>query len=426
MLRCIEKTAIFVEILTNNEMRLLSKTIKLCLLAATLWSCKENIDTSARYVFSEETVMSYLEKHPAYSSYVDLLRQVNISDISGSKVSQLLSARGVYTVFAPTNDAIQAYLEDLVKAVFDSEDPDTAKAALFGEFDQLKALATSLVNESDPNLAIVASILLDALAQQPASMEAGDRDAWMAFASKLAIKVGQTNGAMFEICSLTMPTRMHIRVCPPYDDASAGFANAINRGGEEFAKQVGVVGGLLQGGVGLLVTFQQLAKEEEQREARAEFVDKNYGSYANDHGLFGLETATVEKTMRDFRFRPDLPKILTTAGWNTSADNRAAVVETLRFNIDNVMRDLDAAGFHQRTDRAAPDGKRTAFIELAMTKVYVAHPEWSTGLAGLSDSAIAQIAAGDADIRTALAFLKRVANPPAQSSQAAQPPSSDQ
>ena len=346
-------------------------------------------------------------------------------DVKGAAFITELTSYDLSERTAPS-PRYQDHLEDLVKAVFDSEDPDTAKAALFGEFDQLKELATSLVNESDPFLAIAASGLLDALAQQPASMEAGDRDAWMAFASNLAIKVGQTNGTMFNICSLTMPTRMNIRVCPPYDDASAGFANAINRGGEEFAKQVGVVGGLLQGGVGLLTTFQQLAKEEEQREARAEFVDKNYGSYANAHGLFGLETATVEKTMRDFRFRPDLPKILTTAGWNTSADNRAAVVETLRFNIDNVMRDLDAAGFHQRTDRAAQDGKRTAFIELAMTKVYVAHPEWSTGLARLSDSDIDQIAAGDADIRTALAFLKRVANPPAQSSQAAQPPSSDQ
>ena len=91
---------------------------KLCLVTVSffcLWSCTENIDTSARYVFSEETILSYLEKHEAYSSYVDLLRQVNISNISNSKVSQLLSARGVYTVFAPTNDAIQAYLEDLVK-----------------------------------------------------------------------------------------------------------------------------------------------------------------------------------------------------------------------------------------------------------------------------------------------------------------------
>lgn len=96
-------------------MRRLINTIKVCLSAACLWCCTENIDTSARYVFTEETVLSYMEKHPAYSSYVDILRQVNISKRSGSKVSQLLSARGVYTVFAPNNEAIQKYLEDLVK-----------------------------------------------------------------------------------------------------------------------------------------------------------------------------------------------------------------------------------------------------------------------------------------------------------------------
>ena len=80
-----------------------------------LWNCTESVDTSARYVFKEDTILSYLEKHPAYSSYVDILQKVNISIISESKVSQLLSARGVYTVFAPTNDAIQKYLESLVE-----------------------------------------------------------------------------------------------------------------------------------------------------------------------------------------------------------------------------------------------------------------------------------------------------------------------
>ena len=96
----------------------LSNKIKLCLAAvgfACLWGCTENIDTSARYVFTEETIFSYLEKHEAYSTYVDLLRQVDISRISDSKVSQLLSARGAFTVFAPTNEAIQEYLESLVE-----------------------------------------------------------------------------------------------------------------------------------------------------------------------------------------------------------------------------------------------------------------------------------------------------------------------
>ena len=92
--------------------------LKLCITAVSLvclWNCTENIDTSSRYVFKEETILSYLEKHEAYRSYVDILREVYISKISNSKVSQLLSARGVYTVFAPNNEAIQKYLEDLVE-----------------------------------------------------------------------------------------------------------------------------------------------------------------------------------------------------------------------------------------------------------------------------------------------------------------------
>ncbi len=92
-------------------------TVKLCLTLACfacLWGCKETIDTSARYVFNVNTILSYLEKHEAYSDYVKILEKVNISRLSDSKVSQLLSARGNYTVFAPTNEAIQKYLEDLV------------------------------------------------------------------------------------------------------------------------------------------------------------------------------------------------------------------------------------------------------------------------------------------------------------------------
>lgn len=95
-------------------MKSLSKTLFLCLASAFLWNCTEEVDTSARYVFTDNTILSYMEKHPNYSSYVDLLRQVNISKISDSKVSQLMSARGNYTVFAPNNDAIQKYLEELV------------------------------------------------------------------------------------------------------------------------------------------------------------------------------------------------------------------------------------------------------------------------------------------------------------------------
>ena len=86
---------------------------KLILSLATLLlisSCTENIDTSARYVFTEYTVASYLEAHPNnYSQYLELTKQVPVSARSKSSVYQLLTARGNYTCFALTNDAINAY-----------------------------------------------------------------------------------------------------------------------------------------------------------------------------------------------------------------------------------------------------------------------------------------------------------------------------
>jgi uncharacterized surface protein with fasciclin (FAS1) repeats len=80
-----------------------------------LTSCSEEVDTSARYVFKEEIIAGYLEKHEQYSEYCKLLKQVPVSMVSNTSVFQLLSARGNYTVFAPTNEAIQLYLDSLVK-----------------------------------------------------------------------------------------------------------------------------------------------------------------------------------------------------------------------------------------------------------------------------------------------------------------------
>lgn len=84
------------------------------LLALCLMGCTENIDMSARYVFKYDCAMQYLEKHPDdYSSYIELLRIIKPSEKTETTFAQLLSARGHYTVFAPTNKAMQAFLEEL-------------------------------------------------------------------------------------------------------------------------------------------------------------------------------------------------------------------------------------------------------------------------------------------------------------------------
>ena len=91
-----------------------------CLIFVLLccFGCKEQVDTSARYVFTSDCALSYLERHNAYSEYVNLLNATPISVRSQSTVGQLLSARGNYTVFAPTNEAIALYLQELYE-----EDP---------------------------------------------------------------------------------------------------------------------------------------------------------------------------------------------------------------------------------------------------------------------------------------------------------------
>jgi len=76
-------------------------------------SCSEQIDTSARYVFKERTIASYLSTHDQFSEYVRLMKEQKVSEISETSVYQLMTAYGAYTCFAPTNDAIQLYLDTL-------------------------------------------------------------------------------------------------------------------------------------------------------------------------------------------------------------------------------------------------------------------------------------------------------------------------
>ena len=95
--------------------------LTLSILLFIICSCKEEVDTSARYVFKEYTVASYLEAHADYSQYLELTKLVPVSGRSQSSVYQLLTARGNYTCFALTNKAINDYLQEMVEQGLISE-----------------------------------------------------------------------------------------------------------------------------------------------------------------------------------------------------------------------------------------------------------------------------------------------------------------
>lgn len=74
---------------------------------ASFTSCSEEIDDSNLYTFTGQTVIDYLRSDSTLS---DIAR---ISDIAG--MSDRLSAYGTYTCFAPTNKALEVYIDSLYK-----------------------------------------------------------------------------------------------------------------------------------------------------------------------------------------------------------------------------------------------------------------------------------------------------------------------
>lgn len=159
-------------------MNIISSTKKYILLlaaasgAALFQSCTEEIDTSSRYTFTGKTIVSYLQDYPeSYSEYSALLDSVKVSDYSATTMSQLLSARGNYTCFAPTNKAVQEFLDSLCRVgiignatwnapEFQAIDPetntrklldDTRKTIVYNSLidggDQTEAFLTSDISE---------------------------------------------------------------------------------------------------------------------------------------------------------------------------------------------------------------------------------------------------------------------------------------
>lgn len=77
--------------------------------AIALTSCSEQIDDSNLYTFTGQTVIDYLRSD---STLTDIAK---ISDIAG--MSDRLSAYGTYTCFAPTNEALETYIDSLYNDV---------------------------------------------------------------------------------------------------------------------------------------------------------------------------------------------------------------------------------------------------------------------------------------------------------------------
>lgn len=89
-------------------------------------SCSEKIDDGNFAIAKEQTISDYLGSKKEYSQIKSVFDRVRLGNKSNaSTLAAVLSARGNYTVFAPTNDAMSAYVTKVLgesKSVADLTD----------------------------------------------------------------------------------------------------------------------------------------------------------------------------------------------------------------------------------------------------------------------------------------------------------------
>ena len=72
-------------------------------------SCSDDIPAESYYTFTGEMMSDYLQNHEDYSDFAAIVNRATTST-RGVNLMDLLSVRGQFTCFAPTNDAVQKYL----------------------------------------------------------------------------------------------------------------------------------------------------------------------------------------------------------------------------------------------------------------------------------------------------------------------------
>lgn len=90
-----------------------SAMLFVAVLTLALGSCQDEVDESAMYSFKGQQVIDFLRTNDSTTYFAYLATKVKLSKKSESTVAELLSARGNYTVFAPTNRAVQNYVDSV-------------------------------------------------------------------------------------------------------------------------------------------------------------------------------------------------------------------------------------------------------------------------------------------------------------------------
>ena len=79
----------------------------------TFIGCQEEVDQSNRFTFKGEVIATHLENNPEkYSHFVEILNKASIGVKSEGTLFKTLSTFGAYTCLAPTNEAVEKFVQE--------------------------------------------------------------------------------------------------------------------------------------------------------------------------------------------------------------------------------------------------------------------------------------------------------------------------
>ena len=107
---------------TTLRLKALALAAITVLSGATFTSCVEDVPMENRFTFKGELISTYLENNPdRFSSFATILSKARIGKKASGNLLKTLSTYGSYTCFAPTNDAVAAFLQDQYEKHLDGE-----------------------------------------------------------------------------------------------------------------------------------------------------------------------------------------------------------------------------------------------------------------------------------------------------------------
>lgn len=203
------KTTIF----NLNKWVLASALLGLLILPFSFTSCKEDIDDSAYAVADKDQIMELLQADTAtYSDFIGILGRVRLGTSSNaSLLSSVLASRGHYTVFAPTNEAVRAYVKD---------NYDTTDYTALTD-DQLKRIAYNCIIDcgtdeayelTDVQAYVDGTLPLSNLSDRRLQISTDDNsDVYInADAKILGSNVEASNGMLFTVDHVIMPSQLNV------------------------------------------------------------------------------------------------------------------------------------------------------------------------------------------------------------------------